>query len=63
MSRKLTFTDDVSGFTSYSFKPQMRTVGPKYGKLLGKIRQMLPALDGSCCDERAEDDRCDPILM
>ena len=44
MSRR---TDDVSGFISYSFKPQMRTVGPKYGKLLGKIRQMLPALDGA----------------
>ncbi len=41
------FADDVSGFISYSFKPQMRTVGPKYGKLLGKIRQMLPALDGN----------------
>ena len=45
--KEVAFTDDVSGFISYSFKPQMRTVGPKYGKLLGKIRQMLPALDGA----------------
>ena len=41
------FTNEVGSFISYSFKPQMRTVGPKYGKLLGKIRQMLPALDGN----------------
>jgi isoleucyl-tRNA synthetase len=45
--KKVTFTDDVSGFISYSFKPQLKTVGPKYGKLLGGIRQALPALDGS----------------
>ncbi len=41
------FTEDVSSFTSYTFKPQMRTVGPKYGKLLGRIRQALPELDGN----------------
>lgn len=45
--KQVQFTDDVSQFTSYTFKPQMRTVGPKYGKLLGKIRQMLPELDGN----------------
>lgn len=45
--KQVLFTDDVSQFTSYTFKPQMRTVGPKYGKLLGKIRQILPALDGN----------------
>ena len=33
------FTDDVRAFTSYTFKPQLKTVGPKYGKLLGRIRQ------------------------
>ena len=37
----------VRSFTSYSFKPQLKTVGPKYGKLLGGIRQALPALDGN----------------
>ncbi|MDY3918679.1 MAG: isoleucine--tRNA ligase [Candidatus Limivivens sp.] len=46
-AKAITFTDDVRSFTSYSFKPQMRTVGPKYGKLLNKIRQVLPALDGN----------------
>ena len=40
------FTDDVESFVSYSFKPQMRTVGPKYGKLLGKIKNVLSELDG-----------------
>ncbi|MCD8105860.1 MAG: isoleucine--tRNA ligase [Lachnospiraceae bacterium] len=45
--KQVYFTDDVSQFTSYTFKPQMRTVGPKYGKLLGKIRQILPELDGN----------------
>ena len=46
-SKKVTFTQDVRDFTSYSFKPQLKTVGPKYGKLLGGIRQVLPALDGN----------------
>lgn len=45
--KQVQFTDDVSAFISYTFKPQMRTVGPKYGKLLGKIRQILPELDGN----------------
>ena len=45
--KKVTFTDDVRAFTSYSFKPQLKTVGPKYGKLLGKIRQALSDIDGS----------------
>ena len=45
--KKVDFTDDVSAFTSYSFKPQLRTVGPKYGKLLGKIRGALADIDGN----------------
>ncbi|MDO5409498.1 MAG: isoleucine--tRNA ligase [Lachnospiraceae bacterium] len=50
--KKIVFTDDVRSFTSYSFKPQMRTVGPKYGKLLGKIKGLLAGLDGnSAMDE------------
>lgn len=40
------FKDDVEEFVSYSFKPQLKTVGPKYGKLLGKIREALTNLDG-----------------
>jgi isoleucyl-tRNA synthetase len=38
---------DVSAFSSYSFKPQLKTVGPKYGKLLGKIKNALAELDGN----------------
>ena len=45
--KRVEFTDDVSAFTTYTFKPQLKTVGPKYGKLLGKIRQTLSALDGN----------------
>ena len=40
------FKDDVEEFVSYSFKPQLKTVGPKYGKLLGKIKEALASLDG-----------------
>lgn len=40
-------TDDVSGFTTYSFKPQLRTVGPKYGKYLNQIRTALVEIDGN----------------
>ena len=45
--KQVTFTDDVRAFTSYTFKPQLKTVGPKYGKLLGNIRQALAGIDGS----------------
>jgi len=46
-TKKVIFTADTASFTSYSFKPQLKTVGPKYGKLLGGIRQVLSALDGN----------------
>ena len=45
--KKVVFTDDVREFTSYIFKPQLRTVGPKYGKQLGGIQKHLAALDGN----------------
>ncbi len=45
--KEVEFTDDVRAFTSYSFKPQLRTVGPKYGRFLGKIKEALAALDGN----------------
>jgi isoleucyl-tRNA synthetase len=41
------FVPDVSAFSSYSFKPQLKTVGPKYGKLLGKIKDALANVDGN----------------
>ena len=44
--KNVEFKDDVEEFVSYSFKPQLKTVGPKYGKLLGKIREALSSLDG-----------------
>lgn len=45
--KEVNFTDDVSGYTSYTFKPQLRTVGPKYGKYLGQIQKALAQLDGN----------------
>ena len=45
--KKVDFTEDVSAFTSYSFKPQLRTVGPKYGKKLGQIKNYLTNVDGN----------------
>lgn len=45
--KSVEFANDVSAFTTYSFKPQLRTVGPKYGKYLGKIRELLSSVDGN----------------
>ena len=45
--KKVNFTEDVSAYTSYTFKPQLRTVGPKYGKFLGQIQKALAELDGN----------------
>ena len=45
--KEVKFADDVESFISYSFKPQLRTVGPKYGKLLGGIRQALIDINGT----------------
>ena len=45
--KSVEFTEDTSAFMSYTFKPQLKTVGPKYGKQLGEIRQALTDLDGN----------------
>ena len=45
--KEMTFTEDVRGFTTYTFKPQLKTVGPKYGKFLGGIKKALSELDGN----------------
>ncbi len=45
--KSVEFTDDLREFTSYSFKPQLRTVGPKYGKQLGGIQKFLAGVDGN----------------
>ncbi len=45
--KALSFTDDVTAFTTYTFKPQLRTLGKKYGKLLPAITEYLKAVDGN----------------
>ena len=57
-TKEVTFTDDVRDFTSYSFKPQLKTVGPKYGKLLGGIREALPKLDGNAAMDELNANGC-----
>ena len=44
--KEVVFREDMSSLTSYSFKPQLRTVGPKYGKVLAGIKEYLAAIDG-----------------
>ena len=45
--KSVEYKDDVRDFTSYIFKPQLKTLGPKYGKFLGEIRKQLTELDGN----------------
>ena len=45
--KSVKFTDDVRDFTTYTFKPQLKTVGPKYGKQLGGIKNYLAGVDGN----------------
>ncbi len=45
--KQVSFADDVSAYTDYTFKPQLRTVGPKYGKYLKQIQKELSELDGN----------------
>lgn len=52
--KSVEFTNDVSNFTSYSFKPQLKTLGPKYGKQLGEIRTALSNLDGSAAKKQLD---------
>lgn len=52
--KKIDFTDDVRAFTSYSFKPQLKTVGPKYGKQLNGIREYLNSVDGNAAMEELQ---------
>ncbi len=56
--KAVTFTDDVSSFTDYTFKPQLRTVGPKYGKFLGQIQKALAGLDGGKAMAELKDKGC-----
>ncbi|MBQ8719723.1 MAG: isoleucine--tRNA ligase [Clostridia bacterium] len=52
--KEVEFTDSVRAFTTYSFKPQLRTLGPKYGKYLGQIREKLSAIDGNAAMDELE---------
>ncbi len=45
--KKVSLTNEVDSFVAYSFKPQLKTLGPKYGKQLGEIRNILSEIDGS----------------
>ena len=53
--KEVKFADDVESFISYSFKPQLRTVGPKYGKLLNGIRNALSEIDGTAAMKELRD--------
>ena len=52
--KEVRFTDTVRDFTTYTFRPQLRTVGPKYGKQLGFIRTALAELDGNAAHDELE---------
>jgi isoleucyl-tRNA synthetase len=56
--KKVVFTDDVRDFTSYTFKPQLKTVGPKYGKFLGGIKQYLAEVDGNEAMDSLNENGC-----
>ncbi len=52
--KNVEFTDKVDDFVSYSFKPQLKTLGPKYGKQLGEIRSLLSEIDGSVAKKQLD---------
>ena len=52
--KQVVFQDDLSEFTSYSFKPQLKTLGPRYGKKLGEIRTLLAGLNGSAAKKELD---------
>ena len=52
--KRVSFREDLRAFTSYTFKPQLKTVGPKYGKHLNAIRTHLSEMDGSAAMDELE---------
>jgi isoleucyl-tRNA synthetase len=54
--KEIVFTDEVSQYLSYSFKPQLKTCGPKFGKQLGELRAALPELDGAKAMQELNED-------
>ena len=59
--KSVVFSDDVTSFMSYSFKPQLKTLGPKYGKQLNEIRTYLAEIDGSAA--KAELDETGKLVL
>lgn len=59
--KKVEFSDELDGFMSYSFKPQLKTLGPKYGKQLNEIRAYLQEIDGSSA--KAELDKNGELIL
>jgi isoleucyl-tRNA synthetase len=53
--KNVEFTDDVRSFTTYNMKPQLKTVGPKYGKFLGGIQKHLAGIDGNAAMDELEE--------
>lgn len=56
--KSLEFIDDASQFISYSFRPQLKTIGPKFGKVLGEIKTALAEIDGSLAKKSLDSDGC-----
>ena len=54
--KNVSFTDEVDDFVTYSFKPQLKTLGPKYGKQLGEIRTALAEIDGSAAKQQLDNE-------
>ena len=52
--KNVDFTDEVDNFVTYTFKPQLKTLGPKYGKQLGEIRNALTAIDGNAAKKQLD---------
>ena len=54
--KKVSFTNEVDNFVTYNFKPQLKTLGPKYGKNLGEIKNALASLDGAVAKAQLDQD-------
>ena len=54
--KNVSFTDSVDGFVTYQFKPQLKTVGPKFGKQLNEIRTVLSEIDGTNAKKQLDND-------
>ena len=53
--KNVSFTDKVDDFVTYQFKPQLKTVGPKFGKQLNEIRAALTELDGTAAKKELDE--------